>query len=181
MTLATISIVGNLAKDPELHKFDNGRSKTTLFVAVNSFNKTKMEKRTDYYRVETWDRLAESAKIYLHKGNQVAVSGKIALEKWIDREGKTRITPTVIANQLAFPPRSGSTSSAPPAAAYKNATSAPAASRPELRTVSAEPEIDEGPPPNFDVSAEEVEAACSTYAEEPGEEAIPEDIDESLD
>lgn len=105
MSLATISIVGNLAKEPELFLFSTGRKKTTLLVAVNSFNKIKQEKRTDYYRVETWDKLADLANTYLHKGNQVAVSGKIALEKWVDREGKDRITPTVQANQLAFPPR----------------------------------------------------------------------------
>ena len=107
MSLATISIVGNLAKSPEQFTFAGGRIKTTLLVAVNSYKtiQNKKEKRTDYYRVETWDRLADLANTYLHKGNQVAVSGKIALEKWVDREGKDRITPTVQANQLAFPPR----------------------------------------------------------------------------
>lgn len=106
MSLANISIVGNLAREPEQFHFDTGRTKTTLLVAVNSFNKVRKEKTTDFYRVETWDRLAELAKDYLHKGNQVAVSGRLALERWVDREGKDRVTPTVQANQLAFPPRS---------------------------------------------------------------------------
>lgn len=105
MSLANISIVGNLAKEPEQFQFASGRTKTTLFVAVSSFNKVRKEKTTDYYRVETWDRLAELANEYLKKGNQVAVSGRIAMEKWVDREGKDRVTPTVQANQLALPPR----------------------------------------------------------------------------
>lgn len=107
MSLATISIVGNLAKDPELFNLSNGQKKTTLVLAVNSFKteKNKKEKRTDYYKVETWDRLADLANTYLHKGNQVTVSGKFVMEKWVDREGNSRITPIVHANQLAFPPR----------------------------------------------------------------------------
>lgn len=105
MSLANISIVGNLAREPEQFQFASGRTKTTLFVAVSSFNKIRKEKTTDFYRVETWDRLAELANEYLKKGNQVAVSGRIAMEKWVDREGKDRVTPTVQANQLALPPR----------------------------------------------------------------------------
>ncbi len=105
MSLANISIVGNLARAPEQFQFANGRSKTTLVIAVNSFNKIRKEKSTDFYRVETWDRLADLAINYLKKGNQVTVSGRLALEKWTDREGKDRVTPTVQANQLAFPPR----------------------------------------------------------------------------
>lgn len=106
MSLANISIVGNLARDPEQHQFASGRSKTTLMIAVNSFNRIRKEKTTDFYRVETWDKLGDLAKSYLHKGNQVTVSGRLALEKWTDRDGKSRITPTVQATQLAFPQRS---------------------------------------------------------------------------
>jgi single-strand DNA-binding protein len=115
MSLATISIVGNLAKEPELFNLSNGQRKTTLVLAVNSFKteRNKREKRTDYYKVETWDRLADLANTYLQKGNQVTVSGKFAMEKWVDREGNSRITPTVQANQLAFPPRLRSFESEP--------------------------------------------------------------------
>ncbi len=105
MSLANISIVGNLAREPEQHEFANGHKKTTLTIAVNSFNNRRKEKTTDFYRVETWDRLGELAKSYLHKGNQVTVSGRLDLEKWTDRDGKSRVTPTVQATQLAFPQR----------------------------------------------------------------------------
>ncbi len=105
MSLANVSIVGNLAREPMKHQFSSGRVKTTLVVAVTKFNWTRKEKETDFYRVETWDRLAELALNYLKKGNQVAVSGRLVMQKWVDREGKDRLTPTVQANQLSFPPR----------------------------------------------------------------------------
>lgn len=148
MSLANISIVGNLARDPEQFQFASGRSKTTLTIAVNSFNKIKKEKTTDFYRVETWDRLADLAISYLHKGNQVTVSGRLALEKWIDREGKQRITPTVSANQLAFPPR---------LKPYPENHDDPQGSHPEMHVVPRaipREERDAEPPPEFDADSE---------------------------
>ena len=77
----------------------------SMVVAVNSFNKIRKEKTTDFYRVETWDKLAELARVYLTKGNQVSVAGRLVMDKWVDKDGRDRITPTVQASQLALPPR----------------------------------------------------------------------------
>ncbi len=105
MSLANVSIVGNLVKEPEQHQFASGRIKTTLIVAVNSFNKVRRERSADFYRVETWDRLAELAKAYLEKGNQIGVTGRLVMDIWEDKDGRNRITPTVHASQLALPQR----------------------------------------------------------------------------
>lgn len=107
MSFSNISIVGNLTRDPEMHVFtESKRKKTTMTVAVNIWNKGKdnrLEKTADFYKVETWDRLAELTKDYLSKGSQVAVSGRLQMESWLDKEGKNRVTPTVRANQIALP------------------------------------------------------------------------------
>ena len=103
MSLATVSIVGNLVKEPEQYKFASGRVKTTLIIAVNSFNRVRRERSSDFYRVETWDRLAELAKVYLQKGNQIGVTGRLVMETWVDRNGRDRTTPTVHVSQLALP------------------------------------------------------------------------------
>lgn len=134
MSLATVSLVGNLVKAPEQIQFSSGRIKTTLVVAVNSSNKSATNKSgatnsgakstdgqsdrsdgndpnkensvtADFYRVETWGKLAELASKYLTKGNQVTVSGKLTLDHWTDKHGANRITPVVEANQLSLPPK----------------------------------------------------------------------------
>lgn len=107
MSLANISIVGNLARAPEQMYFASGRVKTTLVVAVNGPNRTNRESNiADFYKVETWGKLAELAGEYLAKGNQVAVSGRLVFDRWTDRQGKERVTPVVEASQLALPPKS---------------------------------------------------------------------------
>ena len=130
MSLANVSLVGNLVKAPEQIQFSSGRIKTTLVVAVNGTNKSGSSKSgakntdgdksdrldgndpnkgntvtADFYRVETWGKLAELASKYLTKGNQVTVSGKLTLDHWTDKHGANRITPVVEANQLSLPPK----------------------------------------------------------------------------
>lgn len=104
MSLANISIVGNLVRPPDVVTFTSGRVKTTLVVAVNTYTKDKGEV-ADYYKVETWGKLAELAGKYLLKGNQVTVTGRLRMEHWKDKNEIQRVTPVVKAEQLSFPPR----------------------------------------------------------------------------
>src|ERR1700722_3294420 len=106
MSLANISIVGNLVKPPEQMHFVSGKVKTTFTVAVNAFGKPARGGDTaDFYRVETWGKLAELAGKYLEKGNQIAVSGRLLFDRFVDQQGKNRVIPVVEANQMSLPPK----------------------------------------------------------------------------
>lgn len=114
MSMVNVSLVGNLVREPEQVCFASGRIKTTIVVAVNgphrnSNNEQTSENSTDFYRVETWGKLAELAQKYLSKGNQVGISGRLIMEHWTDKEGRERLTPVVAATQLSLPPRSSAT------------------------------------------------------------------------
>lgn len=112
MSMVNVSLVGNLARAPEQICFASGRVKTTLVIAVNSIsaqkNSEKSSDKADFYRVETWGKLAELAQKYLSKGNQVGVCGRLIMEHWTDKQGREHLTPVVSATQLSFPPRSAS-------------------------------------------------------------------------
>ncbi len=106
MSLANISIVGNLVKPPEQMHFVSGKVKTTFTVAVNAFGRPARGGDTaDFYRVETWGKLAELAGKYLEKGNQIAVSGRLLFDRFVDQQGKNRVIPVVEANQMSLPPK----------------------------------------------------------------------------
>lgn len=114
MSLVNISIVGNLVKPPEQFCFKSGKVKTTLVVAVDGTNRKEEGKSdTDFYRIEAWGKLGEIAHKYLAKGNQVAATGRLVMNRWQDREGKERVTPTVEANQICLPPKSKSDEAKP--------------------------------------------------------------------
>jgi single-strand DNA-binding protein len=110
MSLASISIVGNLVRAPEQISFASGKVKTIMTVAINNGRKSKSaesEEKTDadFYKVEVWGKLADLTHKYLDKGNQVGVSGRLIFEKWLDKQGVNRMTPVVHASQISFPPR----------------------------------------------------------------------------
>lgn len=106
MSLATISIVGNLVRQPEQMCFASGQKKTTIVVAVNGPKNAKTdEPSADFYKVESWGRLGELALEFLSKGNQVTVCGRLTFDHWTDKLGRPRTTPVIQANQVAFPPR----------------------------------------------------------------------------
>lgn len=105
MSLASVSIVGNLTRSPELTHTHTGTATTTLSVAVNRIRKGKDE-QADFYQVEVWGKLAELAVKFLSKGNQITACGRLTFDHWTDREGKARFTPVVRAEQIAFPRKS---------------------------------------------------------------------------
>ncbi|MBX9687371.1 MAG: single-stranded DNA-binding protein [Candidatus Obscuribacterales bacterium] len=107
MSMITVSLVGNLVRATEQMTYASGRTKTVFTVAVNNPPKKQGEKgEADFYRVEAWGPLGDLAHKYLEKGDQVGVSGRLAMEKWQDREGRERMTPTINAVQISLPRRS---------------------------------------------------------------------------
>ncbi|MDE1971135.1 MAG: single-stranded DNA-binding protein [Patescibacteria group bacterium] len=109
MSWINVSLAGNLCRAPEQLTFANGKAKTVITVAINKQPKKEGEKEAaDFYRVEIWDKLGELAMKYLTKGCQVSLCGRLVMEEWQDKEGRTRTTPTVTASQISFPPKSQS-------------------------------------------------------------------------
>jgi single-strand DNA-binding protein len=124
MSIASVSIVGNLVKAPQQVQFSSGKIKATMTIAVNTpFREKRGGDAADFYRVEAWGKLAEQAVSRLAKGNQVTANGRLTMEKWTDNNGKERVTPTISANEIAFP--------------QKAKTIEPATAQPEDTPISA--------------------------------------------
>lgn len=84
----SVVIVGRVGQDPEIKYFETGKVKTTISVAVNRGSKDK--EKTDWFRIELWDKQAELTGEYVKKGNLVGVEGRLDLNKWTDNEGNQR-------------------------------------------------------------------------------------------
>jgi single-strand DNA-binding protein len=87
----TVTVVGNLARDPELKFTPNGKAVVTLSVAdtPRSFNKASGAWEngvTDWVKVVAWEALAENIGASLKKGDQVFVQGRYVAEKYNDKE-----------------------------------------------------------------------------------------------
>ena len=57
---------------------------------------------TEWFRVVTWNRLAEICSQYLAKGRQVYVEGRLQTRSWEGQDGQTRYTTELIAQEVKF-------------------------------------------------------------------------------
>lgn len=94
MSLPQITIVGNLAADPEMRTTQNGSMVATFTVIATSRRKDQMGNWVDGdrsgKRCTAWNQLAEHVAASLHKGDQVIVIGHERDQQWQDQTGATR-------------------------------------------------------------------------------------------
>ena len=105
MSFNKIIIVGNLGRDPELRYTPQGTAVCNFSVATNEKKKDKggeMLDVTTWFRVTLWNKQAETASKYLTKGSPIYVEGRLRVEEWNDRDGKTRYTLEVHATDMQF-------------------------------------------------------------------------------
>jgi single-strand DNA-binding protein len=105
MSFNKIIIVGNLGRDPELRYTPQGTAVCNFSVATNERRRDKAGEQQDvttWFRVNAWGRQAENVSKYLSKGRRVYVEGRLHVEEWTDRDGKTRYTLEVNASDIQF-------------------------------------------------------------------------------
>ncbi len=89
----TVTIIGNLTRNPELRYSEQGTAVANLTVAV-SRRRQQNGKWTDqldgYFDVVAFQGVAEHAGEGLHKGDRVLVAGRLRQESYTDRNGTRR-------------------------------------------------------------------------------------------
>lgn len=100
-----IFLLGNLGNEPEFGSTQTKRPKCIVNIATGESWKDKQtgEKKeiTDWHRVVFFDRLAQVAKDYLHKGSKVWIEGKSKTLKWTDETtGQKRYLHEIHASRL---------------------------------------------------------------------------------
>jgi single-strand DNA-binding protein len=94
------NLVGNLGRDAELRYTPQGTPVCDFSVASTEKGYNGREDTTTWVRVSIWGKLGETLKEYLKKGQQVAVSGKVQLREYTDRDGNKRSSLELKANEV---------------------------------------------------------------------------------
>ncbi|PYS97840.1 MAG: single-stranded DNA-binding protein [Acidobacteria bacterium] len=105
MSFNKIIIVGNLGRDPELRYTPQGVAVCNFSLATNEKKRDKsgeLQDVTTWFRVTLWRNQAENAAKYLTKGRPVYIEGRLGVEEWTDRDGKSRYTLEVQATDMQF-------------------------------------------------------------------------------
>jgi single-strand DNA-binding protein len=111
-----VILVGNLGKDPEIRRTQDGRPIANLRVATSESwrDKTTGERKekTEWHSVVIFSEgLCRIAEQYLKKGSKVYLEGSLQTRKWQDKDGHDRYSTEVVLqnfnSQLTMLDRSG--------------------------------------------------------------------------
>lgn len=101
-----VILIGNLGKDPEIRRLENGAVIATFSLATSEVftDKSTGEKKeiTDWHDIVLWRGLAEIAEKYIRKGAKIYVEGKLKKRSWQDKEGNMRYVTEVVGDDLTI-------------------------------------------------------------------------------
>jgi single-strand DNA-binding protein len=98
----TITLVGNLTRDPELRYTTGGRGVASFGLAVNRRYQVNGEwqEQTSFFNVVAWGQLGENAAATLTKGSRAIVFGRLEQRSWETQDGEKRSVVEVVADEL---------------------------------------------------------------------------------
>lgn len=99
-----IVIQGRLTRDPELRRTGSGLAVANFSVAVERDfpNKETGEKEVDFIDCIAWRHTGEFVSKYFTKGSMIVVSGRLQIRSWTDKDGNSRKTAEIVADNVYF-------------------------------------------------------------------------------
>jgi single-strand DNA-binding protein len=96
-----VILVGNLGRDPEVRRLNNGEPVVNLRIATSETWKDKAsgerKEKTEWHSVVIFnENLARVAEQYLKKGSKVYVEGQLQTRKWTDQQGVEKYSTEVV-------------------------------------------------------------------------------------
>jgi single-strand DNA-binding protein len=100
----TVTLVGNVTRDPELRFTPSGQATTTFGLAVNrrwqNRQTQEWEEATSFIDIVCWRELAENASESIKRGSRVIVTGRLDQRSWETAEGDKRSKVEVTADEI---------------------------------------------------------------------------------
>ncbi len=102
--LNQVILVGRLTHDPELRKLEDGKSVTTIRLAVQRPFKSgeTNEYETDFFSCTLWSGIAEATVDYCKKGSIIGIKARLAQKELILENQKRFSYPEIIVERISF-------------------------------------------------------------------------------
>jgi single-strand DNA-binding protein len=98
----TVTLVGNITRDPELRFTQGGQAVASFGLAVNRRYQQNGEwqEKTSFINITAWGQLGENAASSLQKGSRVIVNGRLEQREYETRDGDKRNVVEVVADEI---------------------------------------------------------------------------------
>lgn len=99
-----IVIMGRLTRDPELRHTGTGTAVASFSLAVDRdfSSKETGERAVDFIDVVAWRGTGEFVSKWFTKGQMAAVSGRLQIRDWTDKDGGKRRSAEIVADNVYF-------------------------------------------------------------------------------
>lgn len=101
----TVTLVGNVTRDPELRFTPSGQAVATFGLAVNrrwqNRSTNEWEEQVSFFDVKCWAQMAENVSESLGRGSRVIVNGRLEQRSWESEQGDKRSKVEVVADEIA--------------------------------------------------------------------------------
>ncbi len=103
--LNAVFLVGRVVSKPSLRYTHSGMQVVTLRIACNDYYKDqegRPQQKANFFDVVVWGKQAENCSLYLDKGRQVAIMGRLSTREWTTPAGEKRTKVEIIARRVQF-------------------------------------------------------------------------------
>src|SRR4051794_35677048 len=100
----SITVVGNITRDPELRFTNTGQATASFGLAVNRRWQNRQtndwEEATSFFNIVCWREMAENSAESLHKGARVIVTGRLEQRSYETQDGEKRSVVEIVADEI---------------------------------------------------------------------------------
>jgi single-strand DNA-binding protein len=101
----TVTVIGNITRDPELRFTPSGQAVASFGIAVNrrwqNRSNNEWEEQTSFFDIKCWAQLAENVSESLGRGARVVVTGRLEQRSWQTDQGDKRSKVEIVADDVA--------------------------------------------------------------------------------
>lgn len=98
----TITVVGNVTRDPELRYLQTGTALVNMGLAVNRryMKNGEWEEDTSFFDIVAWRDLADNVAESVSKGDRIIVTGRLEQRSWETQDGEKRSKVEIVADEI---------------------------------------------------------------------------------
>ena len=100
----SVTVVGNVTRDPELRFTPSGQAVATFGLAVNrrwqNRQTNEWEEQVSFFDVTCWPQMAENVAESITKGSRVVVTGRLEQRSWETQDGDKRSKVEIVADEI---------------------------------------------------------------------------------
>jgi single-strand DNA-binding protein len=96
-----VILVGNVGKDPEIRRTQDGRAIANLSIATSESWKDKSsgerKEKTEWHRIAIFSEgLVKVVEQYVHKGSKLYIEGQLQTRKYTDKDGVEKYSTEIV-------------------------------------------------------------------------------------